>query len=170
MDETGFEYRAVWDKRTAIITWLTALFLLYVVGHAAWIIAHSNMNSRSGYALGTIVFFTLFLTYIYSPRGYAITATHLVIRRAWKPVLLELAEIEKAEALSGEMLAYSFRLWGSGGLFGFFGLFINRKLGRYTAYYTDFSKLVLVKAGKTYVISPSDTREFLAALSERIKQ
>lgn len=170
MEEAGFEYKAKWDKRLTLFTWGLIIFLLYTIGHATWIITHSKMHPWSGYVLGGIVFLTIFFAYLYSPAGYAITSEHLAIKRPLKPVLIKLSEIEKAEAIGPDMLEYSFRLWGSGGLFGYFGLFTNEKLGKYTAYLTNYSDLVLIKTGKTYVISPDRRDEFLAVLYGRIRK
>ena len=57
------------------------------------------------------------------------------------------------------------RLWGSGGLFGYYGLFSTAKLGKSTWYVTNRSNaVVLITAAKTILFSPDDPKEFLAAI------
>jgi len=57
------------------------------------------------------------------------------------------------------------RLWGSGGWFGYYGLFRTAALGRCTWYVTDRSRMVvLITGSKTYLFSPDDVEGFLAAV------
>jgi hypothetical protein len=54
------------------------------------------------------------------------------------------------------------RLLGSGGAFGWYGLFWNRSLGRYRAYVTDRSRIVEVGTDQGMVVlSPDDPDRFL---------
>ena len=54
------------------------------------------------------------------------------------------------------------RLGGSGGLFGYYGLFSTAKLGRSTWYVTNRSNsMVVITAAKTVLLSPDDPEGFL---------
>jgi hypothetical protein len=57
------------------------------------------------------------------------------------------------------------RLWGSGGLFGYYGLFRTALLGKSTWYVTSRNNgVVVITAAKTVLFSPDDTDGFLAAI------
>lgn len=57
------------------------------------------------------------------------------------------------------------RLWGSGGFFGYYGLFRSAALGSFTAYLTSRTNNVVVVTGsKTALLSPDDVEGFLSAI------
>ena len=62
-------------------------------------------------------------------------------------------------------LRRAIRLRGSGGLFGYYGLFRSAKLGKFKAYVTDKNNRVVVITGsKTALFSPDDVDGFLNAI------
>jgi hypothetical protein len=62
-----------------------------------------------------------------------------------------------------------FRLWGSGGLFGYYGLFWTSRLGKCTWYVTSRKRPVVVIAeSKTTLFSPDDADGFLAAIRAEV--
>jgi hypothetical protein len=59
------------------------------------------------------------------------------------------------------------RLWGSGGFFGYYGLFRSAKLGKFTGYVTNRNNSVVVITGSsTALFSPDDVDGFLAAIRD----
>ncbi len=106
----------------------------------------------------------LVLAYIYSPRGYAIEGQAIVVKRLIGNVRVPLAEVRELRPGSRDDFTGAVRMWGNGGLFGFYGLYRTSKLGQCSWYVTDRSKTVIVVAGaKTLVISPDDVQGFIAA-------
>jgi hypothetical protein len=61
------------------------------------------------------------------------------------------------------------RLWGSAGIWGHYGLYWRRDVGRYYAYVTDRSRLVACETadGRAVVVSPSDPDGLVRALEGR---
>jgi len=57
------------------------------------------------------------------------------------------------------------RLFGSGGLFGYFGLFWNREFGTMTWYATrrDQAIMIITSSHKKLVITPDETDAFMQA-------
>lgn len=99
-------------------------------------------------------------------RGYVITERELRIERLGWENRIPLRDILSATA-DPEAMRWSIRLCGSGGLFGFFGWFRNRKLGTYRAYGTDPTHAVVVKLRhRTLVVTPHDPAAFVLALRE----
>ena len=65
----------------------------------------------------------------------------------------------------------SIRRFGSGGLFGYLGLFKSDSLGNYTMYATDLSNLIFIRtSNKKYVFSCSCHKEVVEYVNIRLKQ
>lgn len=105
--------------------------------------------------------------YLFGTRRYELTAQHLIIQRPWKNKIFGKADIMRAEVLEEGALNRSMRLFGSGGLFGYYGKFSNPRFGAMTWYATNRAKPVLLhlKDGKKVVITPEETEAFVRTLS-----
>ena len=108
---------------------------------------------------------TIVLAWAWSARGFTVGGGVLVVHRLIGNVRIPLDGLREARrAESGELMR-CLRLWGSGGVFGYYGLFQMSKLGRATWYVTSRANAVIVvTAAKTVVVSPDDVDGFLAAV------
>jgi hypothetical protein len=107
----------------------------------------------------------LAVAYAYSPRGYGFSEQSLVVKRLIGDVAIPLEDVRAARRVTSDDLRGCMRLWGSGGLFGYYGLFRTSFLGRCTWYVTNRQKMVvLVTGSKTALFSPDDVDGFLAAI------
>jgi len=116
----------------------------------------------------TLTSFFLFITYLVAwllhPTSYEITNENLLIHRPLHAIKISLASIKNIERTEP---GYSMRILGSGGLFGYFGLFSSNKLGRHHRYTGNNENLVLLNTGKKkYLLSIHDKLFF----DELIKQ
>ena len=146
-------FSATWDRTTRIISALVAVLPVLAI-----VMAHSIVAT-------CLVALVIFLSYAYSPRGYAISDQALTIRRLIGDVHIPLDRIRQVRVAAGEDLSGCIRLWGSGGLFGYYGLYRTARLGKSTWYVTDRSKaLVLITDAKTFVLSPAEQDGFLDAI------
>jgi hypothetical protein len=99
--------------------------------------------------------------------GYVLREDELLIERLGWCNHVPLSTVVSA-TIDPDAIRGSIRLCGSGGLFGFFGWFRNRKLGVYRAYGTDPARSVVVKLShRTLVITPDDPNRFVAELDSR---
>lgn len=106
----------------------------------------------------------IFLAYAYSPRGYEVSGGAIVIKRLIGNIRLPLADVREVRAGAPGDFTGVIRMWGNGGLFGYYGLFRTAKLGKCSWYVTDRSKTVIVvAANKTVVLSPDNVVGFIAA-------
>ncbi len=104
------------------------------------------------------------LAYAYSPKSYVLLGDAIVVKRLIGDVRVPRSEIREIRAGVPDDFTGVVRLWGNGGLFGYYGLFRTSKLGKCHWYATDRSKMVVVvTADKTLVLSPDDRDSFLAA-------
>jgi hypothetical protein len=104
------------------------------------------------------------LVYGFRPVNYTVTTEYLIIHRPLKDVKIERKMIQSVSALDKSDLAWSVRIFGSGGLFGYFGKFSNRTLGSMTWYATRKDKAVLIKSyHKKMILTPDEPDQFVAA-------
>lgn len=97
-------------------------------------------------------------------RGYALTPEEILIKRLFWYTRLPRAGLESA-AFSPESVRGSIRMFGNGGFFSFTGWFWSRELGKYRAFATDYSRIVVLRyPRRTIVISPGEPDEFVRAV------
>jgi hypothetical protein len=112
-----------------------------------------------------VAILVVFLSYAYSPRGYEISGGSLTILRLIGNVQIGLDHVHEARTVGFGYLKWRVRIWGTGGLFGYYGLYYTAGLGKCTWYVTDRSKcVVLVTRDKTVVVSPDDVESFVTAI------
>lgn len=152
-------FSASYDRATKIITVVVCVFLASI-GIFTKIFAVA--------ALGLLV---IAACYAYSPRGYAVEGRSIIVKRLIGRVRIPLEGIREIRAATADDLRGALRLWGNGGVFGYYGLFRTAKLGRCTWYITNRAKaVVLVTGTKTAVLSPDDVDGFLAAVRAEAPQ
>jgi hypothetical protein len=154
-------FSAPYDRKAKIITAVVCVSLVLGVCAELWL--SPGLGWIAGLSLLVIA-----IAFVYSPRGYTVTDRAVVVRRAIGSVRVPLEYVQALRAATGDDLKGSVRLWGSGGLFGYYGLFRTGKLGRSTWFVRDRSRaVVLVTATKTALFGPGDVAEFLAAVHEQ---
>ncbi|HTQ52911.1 MAG TPA: PH domain-containing protein [Bryobacteraceae bacterium] len=147
------DYSASYDTMTKVISAVVCLMLLGIVLMLRVIFVEA------------IVPVLILAVYAYSPRGYATDSTSLIIKRLIGNIRVPLAGIREARAGTPADFTGCVRLAGSGGFFGYYGLFRTSKLGKASWYLTDRSHTAIVRTeAKTYVLSPDDREGFLAVL------
>ena len=128
--------------------------LLFVVGYLSHIVF-----------VQLLLFVTFALSYVYSPRSYRVDGKTLVVCRPVGSVRVSLENVRELRPTTKDDFRGGIRLWGSGGLFGYYGLFRTSRLGRCTFYVTNRKNtVVLVTDQKTVLVSPDDVDGFLAAI------
>lgn len=151
MNDGTFAVR--YDKVTKAVSLASVLILASIV-----------IFSRNAIA-ALIAIAVVAVAYAFSPRGYSISGGVLRIKRFAGDVTIPLDDLRNARIAESNDFTGCVRLFGSGGLFGYYGRFKTRALGQCTWYVTDRSKaLILATSAKTVVLSPEDREGFLAAV------
>jgi len=101
---------------------------------------------------------------LFMVRGYELEPGALLVRRLLWATRIPLAGFERAwhdpQAMRG-----SKRLFGNSGLFSITGVFRNAPLGTYRAFVTNPGQAVVIRlASRSVVVSPAESRSFIAAL------
>jgi hypothetical protein len=110
----------------------------------------------------------LVITYGFSPKGYAFEDRKLVIYRPFQNKFYATEYILNVSLVDRKELKNSLRVFGVGGLFGYFGLFRNSRYGTMIWYATRRDQFVVIERsnGKTIVLSPNDPNSFVSEWNE----
>jgi hypothetical protein len=146
-------FSASYDLTAKIISGFLCLALLAPV-----VAAHS-------FAIDCLSLLILAACVAYSPRSYVIEGQSILVQRLAGAARVPLQDVREARRTTPEDLRGCIRLWGSGGLFGYYGLFRTSKLGKSTWYVTSRkNSVVVITAAKTVLFSPDDPDGFLATI------
>jgi hypothetical protein len=110
----------------------------------------------------------LSLTYGFSPKGYALEDGQLVIFRPLQNKLYATTDILHVSIVDRKELKNSLRVFGVGGLFGYFGLFRNSRYGTMIWYATRRDQFVVIERSnsKAIVLTPDDPNSFVSEWNE----
>ncbi|MGA3028412.1 MAG: PH domain-containing protein [Bryobacteraceae bacterium] len=146
-------FSASFDSTTKIVSVVVFVVLL---------LAAAVTRSAIVAGLGAAV---ILLSFAYSPRGYAILERSIVVNRLIGNVRIALDGIREIRAATTDDFRGCLRLWGSGGLFGYYGIFQTSRLGRGTWYVTNRSNaVVVITDAKTVLFSPDNVDGFITAI------
>jgi hypothetical protein len=156
-------FKATLDKTSKLFTiGMPVLLIGFAIGPKLW----STPVNGSAAIIGSIILvFTYIITYALSPTSYEIKEDSMIIHRPLKDVIIHRSEIVEVHQMEEGKLARSMRLFGSGGLFGYFGLFWNKEFGTMTWYATrrDQAMMIITSSPKKLVITPDETDAFMQA-------
>ncbi len=114
---------------------------------------------------------TLLITWGIHPTKYLITDNMVIIKRPFGNIRLAIGDITLIEQLGPEQMGFSIRMFASGGLFGYLGIFRSDKLGTYSMWSTNIKdQVLLIVNGKKIVISPSNPQAFVLEVKNRFRQ
>lgn len=163
MEQEGVRLGAPWSRGVLVTTVVVSLLLLLFP-----VVLHFVMADEPVGRLGiqTMVLLLLAGMAIFSVQGYEVREGALGIVRPLWTTWIELEGLESVEWVPGVMGWTTLRLWGSGGVFGFFGVFYSGRLGgRFRAWVTDPERSVVLKMkGQVLVVSPEDPERLVALL------
>ncbi len=146
-------FSASYDRTTKVISVLVCVFLVAIA------------IVTKVLAVAVLACLVIGVSYAYSPQGYMVHQRSVIVRRLIGSVRIPLEAVGEIRAATADDFRGCVRLWGSGGVFGYYGLFRTSKLGKCTWYVTNRGKAVMLITGtKTTLLSPDDVDGFLAAI------
>jgi hypothetical protein len=159
------KFAASLDKMAVILTLLvTAIFATIISGQYSLLIN----GGRVVPLLTTVGCLLVYgLVFAFRPAGYVVTAEEVIVSRPLLNVHIKRADIRRVVALPPQQMAASVRLFGVGGLFGYYGKYATHLLGRSTWYATrrDTPVVVETATNQRYVFTPNDPIGFIRALN-----
>ncbi|MFZ5897723.1 MAG: PH domain-containing protein [Bacillota bacterium] len=145
------------DGTTRVVTLGTFLLL----GGITFLIVSGKETEALDIFILFLVWGPLAITWLFAPRGYLVSREGIIIRRAVGSFTIPAAEVEAVE-LAGRVKP-GIRLWASGGLFGWFGLFTLKDGGTAKVYATRWNRMVRIKASRgIYLLSPAKPEVFVS--------
>jgi hypothetical protein len=146
-------FSASYDLTTKIISSVVAVIPLIVAA-----VVHNTF-------IGGLTLLIVFFAFAYSPKAYVVSGRAIEVERLIGNVQVPLEDVRETRRINTGDLRGCIRLWGSGGLFGYYGLFRTTRLGRCTWYVTNRKNVVVIIAQlKTTLYSPDDVDGFLEAI------
>ena len=146
-------FSASYDTTTKVISAVALLVFLVIV-----VATHSLV-------VGCLIAAILVGAYAWSPRGYTVANGCIEVNRLVGNARIPLDGVHEVRAATKDDFRGCLKLFGNGGLFGYYGLFRTSKLGKSTWYVTNRGKVVVVVTGKkTALFSPDDVGGFIAAI------
>jgi hypothetical protein len=151
--ELTTRFSASFDKTTKIISAVVCIGLLVAA------VAARNLP------VAFVAIAIVGIAFAFSPRRYIISNGTITVERLFGDAHISLEGISLARTVTKDDLRGCIRLWGNGGLFGYYGLFRTRALGVCSWYVTNRKHGIVVKtASKTVLFSPDDLPGFLASV------
>lgn len=128
-------------------------------------------NSRNGWEICLVagaIMTLLLCALIYMPLSISVSSNELNVNRSFKVKTISLSEIRTIE-LCQPTLAER-RICGSTGIFGYWGWFREKDLGKYFAYYGKSSDcfLVRLKDGRQYMLGCENPQAIVSYIKERL--
>ena len=155
-------FRAPYDRLAVALT-VVGLAIIGGAGLLFVLLPVPFLALRLGVPAACLVI--ILLTYRYSPCGYSVGPEGIRIHQGLGSTLLPLTSL-RAVRRAGPGELCGLRTFGSGGLFGYFGWFWNRRFGHHLIYARSRHNLVLLEAGRVYLLSPDRPEEFIQRLRE----
>jgi hypothetical protein len=106
----------------------------------------------------------------FAPWGYMVRPDAIVVGRLGSPLVISYERIREVRRTDSEEIGFAWRVFGSAGFLGWFGLFRSRRLGEFRACATNQRDLVLITKtnGAKIVISPHLPDAFLEAVRKNM--
>ena len=156
------KYKTSLDNLAKTVTiGVTILFIIIIYGQYS-LITDEGKSLPIYLAIAFLLIYII--TFSLRPISYNCSKDYIVIHRLITDVKIDRKEIKSVELIDKEILRQSFRTFGVGGLFGYFGKFYNSKVGKMTWYATRRYKAILVvtKENKNIIITPDDADGFVS--------
>lgn len=106
----------------------------------------------------------------FAPWGYMVRPDAIVVGRLGSPLVISYQRIREVRRTDSREIGFAWRVFGSAGFLGWFGLFRSRRLGEFRACATNQQDLVLITKtnGAKIVISPHLPDIFLEAVRKNM--
>jgi hypothetical protein len=159
------KFAASLDKTVVVVTVLVTVLFAAIVGGQYAFITDAGRADPIYTTVGCLVIYGL--AFALRPAGYVVTKKEVLVSRPLLNVHLKRTDIRRVVVLPAQDLSASIRLFGVGGLFGYYGNYTNTTLGRTTWYATRRDTPVLVETtdNKKYILTPNDPAGFVGALA-----
>jgi hypothetical protein len=153
-----YYFAASWDN---LVKGITVSVLMLII---SLLIVFSTILDDLPLMIGIITLYgsILIIPYLWAPQGYTVKGHAVIVKRLVGDLKFQV----EREPERWNWTWWGLRLFGSGGLYGYYGFFTFRNLGRVRMYATNRHNLVLLKDEKNrkILLSPTNPEEFIQRL------
>lgn len=146
-----------------------ALILTFIVNIALIIGCVLTFNKAQGfYIILSVLILLNVMALLYGPVAVESDSKYVTVKTMLRKHRIPIRNVESVELFQPTMGAY--RLFASGGFFGYWGLFREGDIGRYAAYYGKASDcfLIRMKNGDKYVLGCADPSRMVSYIQSQI--
>ena len=150
------------DTLSKVVTiGISLLFISIECGQI--LLLKENISNQGAWVTICIFPFIYFITYLFRPLSYELNTTHLIIKRPIGNVSFQKENIVSVVKVEKEMLRGVIRTFGVGGLFGYYGYYYNRTIGKMSWYATRRDRAVLITThnNQKILVTPDDVEGFI---------
>ncbi|MCL5280232.1 MAG: PH domain-containing protein [Planctomycetes bacterium] len=169
MSVGSLRFEARWSR----LVWCVTLGVLLLVAVAEVLLVRAAYTSSRGQpgqsvaVLGVLLSVGIFAGIArFAPWDYIVRRDAIVVGRLGSPLMIPYEGIREVRRTHRQEIGFAWRVFGSAGFLGWFGLFRSRRLGEFRACATNRRDLVLITRtnGAKMVISPHLPDAFLEAV------
>ena len=112
------------------------------------------------------------MAYLLRPYQYLLDHEKLVIHKQLLPKTILFKDIAQIEPVDYKDLGIKFRMWGSGGLWGWYGIFYSFEKGKIILQIGNKEALMMITThqGQKIVLSPTEIQEFSKSLKQKLQK
>jgi hypothetical protein len=158
-------YKTSLDNLAKLVTMVVSIIFAIII-----VVQFSLINDEVQFVpifTTTLFLFIYFGTFFFRPVSYILTPDQLIIHRPLSNIKILRTDIKTVEHIDKNDLKWSIRIFGVGGLFGYWGKFRNKKMGSMTWYATRRNNVVLVTTihQKKIILTPNEPEKFVTAFN-----
>jgi hypothetical protein len=151
-------FQASWDN---LVKGITVSVLILII---SLIIIFSTVLDYLPLMIGIITLYgsIIIIPYLWAPQSYTLKGRTVIVKRLVGDLKFQV----KSGPERWNWTWWGLRLFGSGGLYGYYGFFTFRNIGIVRMYATNRHNLVLLKDEKDrkILLSPTNSEEFIQRL------
>jgi len=175
MSMSSLRFEARWSR----LVWSVTLGVLVLVVVAEVLLARAAFSSSRGQpghsvaVLGALLSVSIFAGIArFAPWDYLVRSDAIVVGRLGSPLVISYQGIREVRRTDSQEIGFAWRVFGSAGFLGWFGLFRSRRFGEFRACATNQRDLVLITktSGARIVISPHLPDAFLEAVRKNMER
>lgn len=156
------KFKASLDRITVIISIMVVIFFVALTVWVIYFVPDLGIYGNISIATGLATIVVSFLLY---PTGYFVDDKSVAVKGVLFSRTILKEDIIAVEEIKTEDMSATIRAFGSGGFFGYFGLFYNSKHKWMIWFATQRKNYVMVHTAKRkFVFTPDNPQEFIAAL------
>lgn len=155
------DFKASLDRLCIVISTTITLLLLYIL--IAQIIPLHHKSPILSISLGTILLSTYLYCFLMRPLFYSVTQNSIKVKRALMSWEVGREQVKNIRKVAPDELRFTIRLLGVGGLFGYYGLFRNSRLGNLQMFATRRNNALLIETakGKKIILTPDNPQALI---------